>query len=62
MAMKEFRRSINSLVQANVLPDYEIQYDRETDMVIFINLDPDVQKAATSKRVAKLAGNLFKKI
>ena len=36
MVLKEFRRSLNSLAQANVLPDYRIEYERKTDMVTFL--------------------------
>lgn len=36
MVLKEFRRSLNSLCEANVLPDYLIQYDRQTDVVTFV--------------------------
>lgn len=62
MAIKEFRRSINSLIQANVLPDYKIQYDRKIDIVTFVNLDPDVQKIASGRQVVKLAAELLKKM
>jgi len=35
--LREFKRSIKSLVASNDLPDYFIQYDEKKDMVIFTN-------------------------
>lgn len=33
--LKEFRRSIKSLVATNELPDYNVEFDKENQMVIF---------------------------
>lgn len=43
MVLRNFRVAINSLCKANVLPDYQVKYDKESDIVIFSNRDPDVQ-------------------
>ena len=49
MVFKNFRIAINSLAQANVLPDYCIEYDRKSDMVTFINRDDESQLLINQK-------------
>ena len=49
MVFKNFRIAINSLAQANVLPDYRIEYDRKSDMVTFINRDDESQLLINQK-------------
>ena len=55
MVLKEFRRSLNSLCHADVLPDYEIDYDRQADMVIFVSRDEAVHFEDNQKTIAKLS-------
>jgi plasmid replication initiation protein len=38
-AIKEFRRQIREIVQANALPDYKITFDSESDQVVFWTRD-----------------------
>lgn len=51
MVLKEFRRSITSLSKADVLPDYQVSYDKESDSVIFNNRDPNTYHKAYIKRI-----------
>ena len=61
MVLKEFRRSLNSLCQADALPDYSIEYDRESDMVTFINRDDEIQLIANQKALKKVIDSMFQK-
>lgn len=38
MSIREFRRSISSLIKSDVFPDYGINFERTTDTVFFTNL------------------------
>ena len=55
MSIREFRRSINSLIKSEVFPDYAIKFERATDTVHFINLDAEVQRKANIKAIRKIA-------
>ena len=52
--LRNFRLAINSLCQADVLPDYVIEYNRQNDMVTFINRDEIVQLANKQKVLNKI--------
>lgn len=60
MVFKNFRIAINSLAQANVLPDYYIEYDRKSDMVTFINRDEEPQLLTNQKHIEETIGSLIK--
>ena len=60
MVFKNFRIAINSLAQANVLPDYFIEYDRKSDMVTFINRDEEIQNRVHQKEINELSKKLLK--
>ena len=60
MVFKNFRIAINSLAQANVLPDYFIEYDRKSDMVTFINRDEEIQNRVHQKEIIELSKKLLK--
>ena len=55
MSIREFRRSISSLIKSDVFPDYAIKFERTTDTVFFTNLDTEVQHKANIKAIRKLA-------
>ena len=59
--LRNFRVAINSLCQADVLPDYSIEYDRQNDMVTFINRDEAVHIAANQKNLVKILKSISKK-
>ena len=59
--LRNFRVAINSLCQADVLPDYSIEYDRQNDMVTFINRDEAVHIAANQKNLDKILKSISKK-
>ena len=59
MVLKEFRRSLNSLCHADVLPDYEIDYDRQTDMVTFVSRDEAVHMEENQRNIVKLFKQLM---
>ena len=54
MASKYFRQAILSLIKANVLPDYRVCYDRDSDMVTFHNLDETVLIEANKRSLKAL--------
>lgn len=62
MTIREFRRSLNSLITAEALPDYSINYDRAMDMVQFINRDETVQQKVSKKEVDKIIQGIIKKV
>lgn len=57
--IRNFRAAINSLCQADVLPDYAIEYDRQNDMVTFINRDEAILLEANQKIIKKLTKSIF---
>lgn len=58
MIITRFRFAINSLVQANVLPDYIIEYDRKSDMVTFINRDESGQEGFNKQDIKNLISKI----
>lgn len=52
--LRNFRVAINSLAKADVLPDYHVKFEKESDSVIFSNRDPDIGAKVMLKRA-----NLF---
>mgnify|MGYP003602279974 FL=1 len=58
MVITRFRFAINSLVQANVLPDYIIEYDRKSDMVTFINRDESGQDGFNKQDIRNLISKI----
>lgn len=60
--LRNFRVALNSLAEANVLPNYEIQYDRKSDMVTFINRDDDVQQNANEQAFKAVTKGILKKL
>lgn len=51
MVLKEFRQSIASLSTADVQPDYQVSYDKESDLVIFNNRDLNTYHKAYLERI-----------
>ncbi len=45
-SVREFRRKVKEIVEADVLPDYHLRYESDTDAVLFYSKEP--QKLITS--------------
>lgn len=60
MALKEFRRSLNSLAEADVLPDYLISYDRKNDLVKFTNRDESAAIRDNQQLIKQMANAMLK--
>lgn len=48
--IREFRRSLRELIQADSLPDYRMQMDNEKDQVVFYTRDPKKLALALAKK------------
>ena len=49
-SLKEFRRSLRELVQADTLPDYRMMLDEEKDQVLFYTRDPKKLALSMAKK------------
>jgi plasmid replication initiation protein len=62
--LKGFRRNIKAIAKANKLPDYELIFHSDNDMVEFVNRDPVIQERAAKKAAKKqqeaMANNVMK--
>ena len=57
-----FRRAIRQLAEKDNLPDYHVIYDREKDIVKFINRDPIVHERAARRATNNIANQIIKKV
>lgn len=54
MTLRKFRMATNSLSEAKALPDFQLEYDRASDMVTFINQDDAVKADMAQQKVLEV--------